>query len=145
MSIGMLFAGLAVGLVVKPRMEKPLLVWMPALGAACIAAFPWVTGLDAPIGGVPMAFAFSILAGIGYAGVVPITISMAQRLLPHRTSLASGLMMGGAWSIAAIGPALAQQLYLRAGLTWSFVAVGGLLLVAVVLGAMVRHPDDPRH
>lgn len=140
MSIGMLFAGLAVGLVVKPRMEKPLLVWMPAAGAACIAAFPYVTAGEGPLGGVPMAFAFSILGGIGYAGVVPITISMAQRLLPHRTSLASGLMMGGAWAIAAIGPALAQQLYQRVGLTWSFVGVGAVLLVAVVLGAKVQPP-----
>ena len=143
MSIGMLIAGVVVGLIVKPRMEKPLLVWMPAAGAACIAAFPFVTSLDGPLGGVPMAFVFSVLGGIGYAGVVPITISMAQRLLPHRTSLASGLIMGGAWAIAAIGPALAQQLYLRAGLTWSFVAVGAVLLVAVVLGAGVRHPDAP--
>jgi len=140
MSIGMLIAGVCVGLFVKPRMEKPLLITMPMLGALSIAAFPWATA-DSPGTGIP--FALCILAGIGYAGVVPITISMAQRLLPHRTSLASGLMMGGAWSIAALGPALAQQLYLRAGLSQSFMAVGGLLLVAVVLGALVRHPDSP--
>ncbi len=134
MAIGMGIAGVLVGLLVRPRMEKPLLVIIPLLGALGIAAFPWA----ARQGGVPAAFVLSVLGGIGYAGVVPITISMAQRLLPHRTSLASGLMMGGAWGIAAVGPALAQSLYDRVGLDWSFAAVGGILLLAVGLGAGVR-------
>ncbi len=137
MSIGMGIAGVVVGLWVKPRMEKPLLVVMPMLGAVAIAAFPFAGAA----GGMPAAFVLALLGGIGYAGVVPITISMAQRLLPHRTSLASGLMMGGAWSVAAVGPAAAQALYTRVGLQWSFVSVAGVLLVAVVLGGLVRVPE----
>jgi MFS family permease len=93
----------------------------------------------------------AFLAGVGYAGVMPLTIAMAQRLLPHRTSLASGLMMGGAWSVAAIGPPLVQWILVTlegqtgsatSAMAWCFVLVAGLLalsgLLALALGRWER-------
>src|SRR5262249_49027471 len=75
-------------------------------------------------------------AGVAYAGVIPITIAMAQRLLPHRTSLASGLMMGS-WALAGLGPILAQALYDRVGLAGAFGAIGGVRLVAGAVPACI--------
>jgi MFS family permease len=124
MAIGMGVSGLAVGLA-RTRHERALLIMVPALGAIAVALFPH--------SGPSAAYLLSALAGVGYAGVIPITISLAQRLLPHRTGLASGLMMGGAWAIAAAGPPLAELLLWYGGLPGAFYAVAGLLLVSGLL------------
>jgi hypothetical protein len=84
------------------------------------------------------AFVLAAVAGWGYGGVIPITISLAQRLLPHRTSLASGLMMGGAWMVAGAGPFVARSVDDRFGLGPSFLVVAAMLVVAGVLGLLVR-------
>ena len=77
------------------------------------------------------------LAGLGYGGVIPTTLSMAQRMLPHRTGLASGMMLGGAWSIASAGPPLVQWLYGSYGLRGAFLVTAGLLALSAVMGAML--------
>jgi MFS family permease len=133
MSIGIAIASLLLGWFGAARLEKKLLVVVPLLGAAAIALFPLS-------GAVWIAFSLSIIAGVGYQGVVPITITMAQRLVPHRTSLASGLMLGGAWTVAAAGPPLAQWLCNRVGLSAAFEWVAGLLLVSVGLTIPLRSP-----
>ena len=71
-----------------------------------------------------------MVAGVGFAGIIPVTIALAQRLLPHRTALASGLMMGGAWGFAAVGPTIAQLLIDHVGLTHAYAVTAGVLLVA---------------
>ena len=93
--VGMGLGGLALGWFVGRRYERVTLIGVPLLGAVAIATLPHMGGFGA--------LAVCAVAGFGYAGVMPITISMAQRLLPHRTSLASALMMGGAWSVGALG------------------------------------------
>ena len=85
----------------------------------------------------------AVVAGVAYGGIMPITITMAQRLLPHRTSLASGLMMGGAWSIAGIGPSLAQILMERAGMVWACEVTALLLVVSGVMGYGIQPPEGP--
>ncbi|MBL9030520.1 MAG: MFS transporter [Phycisphaerae bacterium] len=122
MAVGMGVSGLLAGMVVPTRHERRALVLVPCAGAAAVALVPYAGGAGA--------LALAVGCGIGYAGVIPLTIAMAQRLLPHRTGLASGLMMGGAWSVAAAGPPLAQWLIRGVGLTWSFAVVAGLLVVA---------------
>jgi MFS family permease len=47
------------------------------------------------------------LTSLGFAAILPITIGLAQRLLPGRTGLASALMMGVAWSSGALSAPLA--------------------------------------
>src|SRR5262249_55801358 len=113
--------------------EKLLLIVVPLLGAAAIALFSLS-------GAVWVAFSLSIIAGVGYQGVVPITITMAQRLGPPRTSLASGLRPGGAWTVAAAGPPLAQWLCNTMGLSAAFEWVAGLLLASVALTIPLRGP-----
>jgi MFS family permease len=133
MSIGIAIASLLLGWFGAARLEKRLLIMVPLLGAAAIALFPLSSA-------VWIAFSLSIIAGVGYQGVVPITITMAQRLVPHRTSLASGLMLGGAWTVAAAGPPVAQWLCNRVGLSCAFEWVAGLLVVSVGLTIPLRSP-----
>ena len=125
--LGMGVGGVVLGFMFTHKHEKPILLWVPLVGAIFIVLMP-IAPADSWI-----ALALCAIAGIGYAGVIPITISLAQRLLPHRTSLASGLMLGGSWAVSSIGSPLVQMLYNRVGLQWSFVAVAGLLVVASFL------------
>jgi MFS family permease len=81
-----------------------------------------------------------LVVGIGYFGVMPTTISIAQRLLPHRTSLASALLMGGAWCLAAIGPPMAQWLMNHLGMTSAGLVIASMLLLSgLVTLAMPKH------
>ena len=145
MQVGMGAAGLAAGIVLRAHHEKGALIAVPCAGALAVVAFPLATLVD-PGGGVAlgMAFVLAILAGAGYGGMIPVTLSLSQRLLPHRTGLASGLMLGGAWCFGAVGPPLASMLtngvgaWGGIGLDWAFVAVGGLLLVSGGAGVVLR-------
>jgi len=152
MQIGMGGAGLAAGIVLRARHEKGALVGVPIAGALAVVAFPLASTLD-PGGavdpGILLAFALAITAGAGYGGMIPVTMSLAQRLLPHRTSLASGLMLGGAWCFGAFGPPLASALtngvgaWGGVGLDWAFVSIGGLLLASGGV-ALLLHADTIR-
>ncbi|HZW08894.1 MAG TPA: MFS transporter [Phycisphaerales bacterium] len=126
MQVGMAVGGLSAGAFLRRHHEKGALIAVPAAGALAVAAFPFAGGVWAP-------YALSLATGVGFAGVVPVTIALAQRLLPHRTGLASGLMMGGAWGFAGVGPPLAQWIDLRWGLSTAFIAAAALLFVAGLL------------
>jgi len=132
MQVGMGGCGILVGIFVGVRHEKAALVLVPLIGAAGLFAFPLVTEIGG-LAAVGAALGISVLAGMGFGGAMPVAIAMAQRLLPHRTGLASGLMMGGAWSFGAIGPFLARALEHRLGLDPAFQVIAGLLLGAGVL------------
>ncbi len=127
--VGMGLGGVALGWLFRVRHERALLVALPILGAAMVALLPYSNG--------SVALVVCALAGVGYGAVVPMTISMAQRLIPHRTSLASGLMMGGAWAVAAVGSPIAQWMSDRFGLDRAFLVVALSLVLASGLGAMV--------
>jgi hypothetical protein len=79
---------------------------------------------------------------------VPLSIAAAQRLLPHRTTLASGLMMGGAWSLALVGPPLAQWIFgLTSSLTITASIFAGVLMLSGVMIAFIprRLIDQGEH
>lgn len=131
MQVGMGGAGLLAGLVLGVRYEKAAIIVVPSLGAIAVGAFPHLAeGSHAAAFGVGLA----ILAGMGFGGMIPVTLGMAQRLLPHRTGLASGLMLGGAWCWGAAGPFLATGFRAWLGLNGAFLAVGVLLLLAGMVG-----------
>lgn len=142
--IGMGAGGLTIGFLIARHREKLVLFVVPLIGAVALAFMPqtgaWTKLSD---GGGVLAMLLCFTAGVGYAGVIPTTISLAQRLLPHRTSLASGLMMGGAWAIASIGPQLAQWLSERLGLSGAFIAVAAILgassLLSIPLPTRMLH------
>lgn len=130
--VGMGIGGLTLGLLLAPRFEKLVFCVFPFFGAAAIVLIPqaearseqWV---------MPMAFLATAVAGFGFGSVVPVSIALAQRLLPHRTSLASGLMMGGGWSIAVLGPHFAGFVQEHWSLRTAFYATAVLLATAGVL------------
>lgn len=135
MQIGMGVAGLVLGYVLSPRRERLALVVGPVVGGIIVIAFPHIP--------TSLAFGMAIGAGMAYAGLIPTTISMAQRFLPHRTTLASALMLGGAWAIAAAGPPLVQTLIDSFGLGTAF-GLTGVLLASSGLVAFAL-PRDPVH
>ncbi len=142
MQIGMGAAGLSAGWLIRPGREKRGLIAIPCWGAFAIAAIAaadrFVVG-DASLHwlAVPLVFFCTIMAGIGFGGVLPLTISLSQRLLPHRTSLASSLMMGGAWAVGSGGPPLAERLTEWIGLDGAFLVMGSFLLAAGVIAVAI--------
>jgi FSR family fosmidomycin resistance protein-like MFS transporter len=140
--VGMAIGGLVAGAVVRPGREKWPLVVVPLLGAPFVAIFP--------MAGIQAGYLLAVLAGIGFAAMIPVTMSVAQRLLPHRTSLASGMMLGGAWAVAVVGPVIAERcleapaigLDRRFGLTAVLLALSGIVCLplrrAVLAGPAAR-------
>ncbi len=110
MQVGMGGAGILLGFLLAARFEKLVFVVLPMLGSVALFMIPRaglvVEGIE-----VPFAIVATILTGVGFGAVIPVSITLAQRLLPHRTSLASGLMLGGAWMLAFVGPILAELVH----------------------------------
>lgn len=125
--VGMAIGGVSAGALIRPGREKWPMTFVPIVAAPLIALFPWM-GF---IGGYVLAAA----AGFGFAAMVPVSISLAQRLLPHRTSLASALMLGGAWTLAFIGPRGAEYCLstLKIGLPATFAITAALLAISGIL------------
>ncbi len=122
MLLGMGLGGLGAGVVVRHGKERWPLVLCPIVFAPAILLFPHVT--------LSWGYLLSVLAGIGFAAMIPVSIVLGQRLLPHRTSLASSLMMGGAWAVAMIGPRLAEFGVQHVGISWTFYLTAAALCLA---------------
>jgi MFS family permease len=122
MGLGMGLIALLLGWTVPHHRSRLAMIVTPCVGAAAVVCMPLSHSMWA-------AFALSVLVGGGYAGTMPLSIAGAQRLLPHRTTLASGLMMGGSWSLAFVGPPIAQMIYERTS--------GSLFTVGVVFATML--------
>lgn len=141
--LGMAVGGLTAGTLVRQGREKWLLVAQPIIFAPIVALFGGASLLQG--------YALAVLAGIGFASMIPVTLSLAQRLLPHRTSLASGLMLGGAWTIAVVGPRLAEYCLgtLNLGLPRTFqltavlLAISGLVCLPLNSALLRRTAGDP--
>jgi MFS family permease len=142
MQVGMGMLGLAFGFVLARRHEKAAFVAVPMLGALAIAGMPLIDPVSASASW--WALAVSVAAGAGFGGLVPASLSLAQRMLPHRTSLASGMMLGGAWAFAVVGPSGARAIVDAGGLAWGFwVTAIVLALAGVVSVALPRTCEDP--
>ena len=63
---------------------------------------------------VVAAFTLAVAAGVCFGGMFPVALSLGQRLLPHRTGLASGMLMGGAWFFGFFGAQIARVLHVGA-------------------------------
>ena len=132
MPIGMGVGGLAAGFLLRAHHEKVALVLVPMFGAAAIMLAPMAGDLRAGV--IPAAMGIAMLAGLGFGAMVPVAISLAQRLLPHRTGLASSLMLGGAWMFAAFGPFFVDWAESRVGLRGAFMLTAAILLLSGLIG-----------
>ena len=135
---GMGLLGLLAGAMLPLHRAKLALVLLPLLGSGVIAAFPTITK-SVPGSERWVALVLAAVAGIGFGSIIPVTIAMAQRLLPHRTGLASGLMMGGAWVFAAAAPIVIERVTEidGVGLDGAFVVLGVFLGLSTVLSALL--------
>ncbi|MCA9302903.1 MAG: MFS transporter [Phycisphaerales bacterium] len=107
MQVGMGGGGILLGIFLSPRFEKISFVLVPVLGALAVVMIPWI-GRWAPGSALGVTMIAAVFSGVGFGAMIPVSMSLAQKLLPHRTSLASGLMLGGAWMLAFVGPLLAE-------------------------------------
>ena len=113
---GNLLAALAVGMGIfgltarrwsPVGREKGPMLALTLIGAVIVGA----TGFAGTSLGEGVMYLMVAASAMGFSAVIPTTISIAQRLLPGRTGLASGLMLGTAWSVSAVAPALAQLFF----------------------------------
>lgn len=107
MQVGMGGGGIVLGFILAARFEKLVFFVLPVLGSLAILAITLADDV-APGLVVPAAALGSVLSGLGFGAVIPVSISLAQRMLPHRVSLASGLMLGGAWCFSFVGPLVVE-------------------------------------
>ena len=137
MQVGMGGGGILLGIFLSVRYEKLAFVGFPLLGALAVALVPSAGEVEGA--GTALVFALAVLSGVGFGSVIPVSMSLAQRLLPHRTSMASGLMLGGAWAFAFIGPKWAQLVQDRFDLDAAFYVTSGSLVIAAVCAMLL--PD----
>jgi FSR family fosmidomycin resistance protein-like MFS transporter len=128
--IGMAGGGLLASAMTRNGREKWPLVVVPIVLAPSIALFGYSGGWQA--------YVLALLAGASFASMVPVTVSLAQRLLPHRTTLASGIMLGAAWAVASVGPRIAE--YCLSGLNLSIGLTATLWAIVLGLSGLVCLP-----
>ena len=131
---GMAAGGISAGVLVRSGREKFPLIVIPILFAPLVALFPWASLK----GGYLLAFA----AGVGFASMVPVTIALAQQMLPHRPNLASSLMMGGAWAVAMLGPRFAELGVTHWGINNTFYLTAGALAISGIVCIAIRSPRE---
>ena len=134
MLIGMAIGGTSSGVLIRPGKEKWPMVWVPILFAPVIGLFPYLP-LEA-------GYFLAIAAGVGFAAMIPVTIALAQKLMPLQTNLASSLMMGGAWAVALLGPTCAEYGIARYGLPTTFLATAATLALAGLVCLPIRQHTD---
>jgi MFS family permease len=96
LSMGMMIFGLLGGRLIRPGHEKTPMFWLSLAGAIPVA----LIALAGDHLGMWAGYLMAAASALGFAGIIPCTISLAQRLLPGHTGLASGLMLGTSWSLA---------------------------------------------
>lgn len=139
MTVGMGLGAIFAGKMVRPGHERGAILLLSVLGGVFTAMTNWA----GHAAGMWAMYLCAALTSLGFASILPLTIGLAQRLLPHRTSLASSLMMGGSWGVAAVTPILVR-LFLGAPLrdagtlpAWRIDLVFALFGVLLVLAGLV--------
>jgi MFS family permease len=135
MILGMACGGFLAGTLVAPDREKGPLVWVPLVFAPMVALFPRF--------GIEVSYLMALLAGIGFSSMIPISIALAQHLLPHRANFAASLMMGGAWMVATIGPRSAEYGVSHFGLNNTFLLIACLLACSGLVCTLLKPPRLP--
>ncbi|MEM1184657.1 MAG: MFS transporter [Planctomycetota bacterium] len=152
MQVGMGLVGIALGVVLSAKWEKTAFIFIPIVGAIPIALFPYADRLLDPATGegfslaVGAAGVLAVLSGVGFGSLIPVALALGQKLLPHRTGFASGMLLGGAWVFAFLGANIARVLHVGAdegsvagvfaapfGLVGDGVGLEGAFVVAAVV------------
>ncbi|QEG35645.1 MFS transporter [Bythopirellula goksoeyrii] len=132
MILGMAIGGLMGGTFVAPGREKWPLVWVPLCFCPVLALFPHLS--------IQASYVLAVMAGVGFASMIPVTVALAQHLLPHRANFASSLMMGGAWVVATIGPRSAEFGVTHLGIETTFALLAAVLAISGIVCCLFREP-----
>jgi MFS family permease len=133
MIFGMAVGGVLAGKMVLPNRERSPMIWVPIMFSPVVALFPFMP--------VAACYVLALLAGIGFSSMIPISIALAQHLLPHRANLASSLMMGGAWTVASVGPPCAEFGVTHWGLNVTFLVTAGVLALSGLVSIGITRSD----
>lgn len=125
-------AGFAGGLLSDRVGGRRIIALSMLLSAPTLAAFLLTEGF---LSAVCLASGAACLLS-----TLPVNVVMAQKLLPHRASMASALMMGLAWGMAGMGIPVVGALADRIGLGSALLTVICLLPVGFVLSLFL--PKD---
>lgn len=127
--IGMGISAIVIGRRLAPGRERGLMISTGLVTAPFIALMPVLDGW--------MMLAAASVVAFGFFGVIPTSISLAQRLLPHATGLTAGILMGGGWAVAAGGPVLAERVADAFGLDIAFLLFAGFMAAAGGVSALL--------
>ena len=136
MIFGMAIGGIMAGRFVQPNRERLPMILVPILFSPVVALLPYMS--------VNLSYVFAALAGIGFSSMIPISIALAQHLLPHRAYLASSLMMGGAWTVATIGPRCAEFGVTHLGINATFLLTAGVLALSGIVCTGLVAPREEK-
>ena len=127
---GIGLGGLLCAIVVRPRLERLALWFVPLLAVPCLLAMPSLQGFSLSVA----ALASGLLLGIAQ----PVFISYGQQLLPETPRVASSITMGVSWGTGgAISAALIDVCDRRQSFDIAFVAFAVAVVVSSVLCALL--------
>jgi MFS family permease len=129
--VGMGLGGMLSGVFVRSGKEKWPMVLVPMLAAPVIALIPFLP--------LQAGYVLAAIAGMGFAAMIPVTIALAQKMMPRQTNLASSLMMGGAWAVALLGPTCAEIGVARVGLQTTFLLTAATLALSGLVCLPIRN------
>lgn len=141
LTVGMGIFGISAGRLSPPGKEKRSILILTLLGSISVAG----SGFAGTHFGIWAMYVAAGLSALGFAAVIPTSISLAQRLLPGRTGLASGLMLGSSWGLSFTAPWLAEWFLgsklseafrlNAAQIDTAFVWLGAVMLIAMLATA----------
>lgn len=127
--IGMGVSALLIGRRLAHGHERRAMIATGLLAAPVIFMMPMLGGWLL----LPAAF----VAAFGFFGVIPTSLSLAQRLLPHATGLTGSILMGAGWAISASGPIIAERVAGQWGLPAAFAVLAVLMATAGAVAALI--------
>ncbi len=123
---GIGLGGLLCAIIVRPRLERLVLWFVPLLSVPCLLAMPSLQGL--------WLSAASLATGLLLGMAQPVFISYGQQLFPETQRVASSITMGLSWGIGgAIAAALIDFCDRRQSFDIVFVAFAAAVVVSSVL------------
>lgn len=96
-----------------------------------------------PVARGPWLYILGALAGLFNGAPHSILVTLAQRALPGRAGLASGLTLGFMFTAGALGAYVSGLAADRVGLVYVLQANAGLLLLAALLSLALRRTEEP--
>lgn len=128
-ALGMGISTLIIGRLVSHGGERRAMILTALLSAPIVMLMP-----NLGEGGMLVAAG---LAAFGFFSVIPTSLSLAQRLLPHSTGLTGSILMGCGWAISAVGPLLGAWITARFSLGTAFIVFGVILALSGVVASML--------